>query len=266
MAQKDFTLSIIHKIPDTIRMPLDSIRVHSLEPEYLRELGFYFAADLETADSLNKYRFILSTKENRGNTWGLDLDFLQKTGENSYKIDAETQFPSAMGLYYYGVYDEINERHIFAGKYAVIPLFDEDTPEEVYIAFKANPSLEFLIATNSQRSTEYEINIETKSDSFNVKSPKESVKFQFAGNIRTKEDLSTKKLKIQILSNYREQFENFSTLSSKRFKMKSKVENVYNFDFKASYKLTPGLYYFLLEDVDSGKIYYANKFIVREEN
>lgn len=269
-AQEDFTLAITHQIPETIWMDKDSIKSRFRSRDYMRKKGFYFAANIQTKDSLHKDRFILTTKENQGHTWGINHSFLEKIGEDTYAIDAASYFPSAEGLYYYEIYDEINERRIFTGKYKVV--------EEVMML--ADLEREMIGGgIDNMTKPSWKFNIKKETDSFNIKSSEKSLAFKFAGSIETKEDLTDKKLVVRIhpdnttrtvitqpSSDVVDYSEFYPMFYKNDFVVKKKEGDIYKFNFKANYNLEPGVYYFLLQgDVDTEDVYYAKRFVVKEK-
>jgi len=263
LANEGYSLDIKHLIPDTIRMPIDSISTASHNADYLRELGLYFEADMETADSLSKDRFILTTKNNLGETWSLSYALTEPVEKSPYKIDVIPFLPYSEGLYYYEIYDEINERQIFAGKYNVICIPIGYTPAETSIAFNTNRRLEKLAKKSRKMRSRFQIIRDTMSKDFSLTYPSYRVDFQYEGLILTKEDLNTKNLKLHLFSNKEEDFKNFSPVVADDFSADEVGVNVFDFLFERTYYLSPGLYYFTITDADTNKIFYTNKIIVR---
>jgi len=137
-------------------------------------------------------------------------------------------------------------------------------------SFEELPPFEALIANNARRSFEaafrgFDITFMVRTDSGNSNGQSPIIApFIFSGKFKTEEDPNTRNLKVHIFSNDGKRFKNFDMLYSNELILESEADGVYSFDFKTDYKLSPGLYYFLVEDTSTDEIYYANKFVVRQ--
>jgi len=264
LVQEGFSLDITHLIPDTIRMPADSIATAYFNKKYLAELGLYFAADMETKDSINGERFVMITRESEYATWGYSDALAGTIGEDTYEIYTQPMFPNDIGVYYYEIYDEINERRIFAGKYMVVVENPKGyTSAETSIAFNTNRSLEKLVKKTNKTRRQFQIISDNLIRDFSLEYPDNKVGFEYKGKFYAKDDLAAKNLKIHLFSNKEEDFQNFSTLATHDFVVNNIGFDMFDFAYRKTYYLTPGLYYFLIQDEETGKIYYANKFEVR---
>ncbi len=136
------------------------------------------------------------------------------------------------------------------------------SPNRVIAAnFEPNPSLEFLM-DNNLRSDDYEWT-ETQLQKNVTKTASEAFTFRFSGNLKTTADLSKQQFKLHIFSNKPEAFEEFSPSATHDLILQSTATDTYQIDFQKQMMLSPGLYYYLIEDFSEEQIYFVGKFEVR---
>ena len=142
------------------------------------------------------------------------------------------------------------------------PTQKQKDPGPIAANFDPNPSIEFLIS-NNLRSGDIEWNDIQKPQNKLPSSGNASIPFRFSAKLQSSEDLTEKKFKLHLFSNEEEAFDNFEPMTSFDLNLNSISEGVYSIDFQADLSLTPGLYYYLIEDYEIEKIHYVNKFELR---
>lgn len=119
--------------------------------------------------------------------------------------------------------------------------------------FKQNPLLESHLG-NSVRGGTYHFEI---TQSLFIKE-KAKTTFVLNGSINTDESPIQSTIQVHLFSNSKEDYESFAPLASS-FLSYSPSENGFTFEVKEALKLAPGLYYYLIEDTDSGEIYKVDR-------
>lgn len=127
--------------------------------------------------------------------------------------------------------------------------------------FQPNPELDFLIS-NNLRDSEIVFEIEKFMADVDVSSKFKAITFQFGGRLTAEEDLLGKNFKIHIFSNDKTQFQQFLPLFSHDLKLEQLNSRIYAFDYQKHYLLPSGLYYFMLEDAGTERVYFVEKFLV----
>lgn len=143
------------------------------------------------------------------------------------------------------------------------PTQKQKDPGPIAANFDLNPSIEFLIS-NNLRSDDIEWSDIQKPQNKLQSSGNASIPFRFSAKLQSSEDLTEKKFKLHLFSNKEEAFDNFEPLTSFDLNLNSVSEGVYSIDFQVDLSLTPGLYYYLIEDYEIEKIHYVNKFELRD--
>ena len=128
--------------------------------------------------------------------------------------------------------------------------------------FDPLPALEFLIG-NNLRDADFQWNITDRPKDAALPSPGAAFNFRFAGTVASETNLIKKTFNLHIFSNAPAAYEAFRPLFSYPLPFQPGSENVYPFDFQKQLTLRPGLYYYLIEDTATEKIYWADKFAVR---
>ena len=127
--------------------------------------------------------------------------------------------------------------------------------------FEPNPSLEFLI-DNTQRTGTVTIDINRKQPDVALQGANDSVSFRFAATLKSDEDLAAQDFKLHLFSNDKASFEDFDPLFTNDLVLENPEAGTYTIDFSKTFSLQPGLYYYVLEDLATEKIYYVQKFVV----
>lgn len=129
-------------------------------------------------------------------------------------------------------------------------------------SFDPLPALEFLIG-NNLRDNDLQWNIANRPKDAALPSPGAAFDFRFAGTVTSEINLVEKTFNLHIFSNDPEAFEAFRPISSFSLQLLSPSGNTYPFDFQKRLTLRPGLYYYLIEDTATEKIYWVDKFVVK---
>lgn len=138
----------------------------------------------------------------------------------------------------------------------------ETTSEPIAMAdFSPNPSLDFLIA-NNMRDASLVLEVQEKQPNRKLSANK-TIPFELVASLTTEEDIDNKDFKLHLFSNKKEDFDNFEPLSTFDLNWQSTSANKYSIDFQETINIPAGLYYYLIEDFNTEKIYYVEKFEVR---
>ena len=121
--------------------------------------------------------------------------------------------------------------------------------------FKSNESIEMLM--DNVRSNEVEITIKEISDTLQLNET-----FNLIATLKSEDDLSKKKLKFYLFSNSEEAFEAFEPLSTDDVAVLPTGKNAYLLDIHKSLDLLEGLYYFLVQNDEIGKLYLVGRFVI----
>ena len=128
--------------------------------------------------------------------------------------------------------------------------------------FEPNPSLDFLIA-NNVRNNEITLTIQQKQSNVELNNNGDKTAFKIAGQFESATNLSDKDFKLHLFSNKKADFDNFEPFSTFDLTLLPDTDNIYKIANSQSLDLKPGLYYYLIEDYGTEKIYYVEKFEVR---
>ena len=134
--------------------------------------------------------------------------------------------------------------------------------QPVYAAeFEPNPQLEILVS-NNVRNNDFEWEIEQRQGNYQIKDKTGTVQFQFKAVLKSNQNLEGKTFKIHLFSNDKKQFDDFNPLSSEDLTLNKTDEGTYRIDYQKKLNLKLGLYYYLIEEFDIEKVYFADKFLV----
>lgn len=136
-----------------------------------------------------------------------------------------------------------------------------DPPPPIAANFDPNPSLEFLIE-NNVRDAEFELEVENAPGDISLPSLAEPFNFQFGAVITSEENLLDQDFKLYLFSNDRADFQNFRPLSTNDLTLNKTADDTFRIDFQKNMTLSPGLYYYMLEDFAEEQIYFVQKFRV----
>lgn len=128
------------------------------------------------------------------------------------------------------------------------------------VDFSPNPQLEVLIgsAYRSSNAT-FRVNQPEKASSFIAKNG--IIPFVLKGYLESNSKPINQSFKVFVFSNKEEEYLNFKPLFSQKLTFGEKNGQQIPFEILANLTLTPGLYYFLIED-EEANIYFVSKFRV----
>lgn len=129
--------------------------------------------------------------------------------------------------------------------------------------FEPNPALELLIR-NNVRSGDFELSVANLLQEFLVTSTDKSVDFEFIGTVESSENLLENQYSIHFFSSDPTAYQNFETILTNDFNLKELEKNTYLFEFEKRLTLTPGLYYFLIENKETEQIHFVERIVVQE--
>ena len=139
---------------------------------------------------------------------------------------------------------------------------EEAPPRAIAANFTPNPALEFLIE-NNLRDNDISVKLDRKQENVQLNRADETTKFEVVFELQSREGPTQQDFKLHLFSNDRQAFEDFSPLFTNEVEVVPLEADVYRIDFEQTYPLQPGLYYYVLEDVGTEKIYLVDKFEVR---
>jgi hypothetical protein len=82
--------------------------------------------------------------------------------------------------------------------------------------------------------------------------------------LKSSQKLKDKNFKLHIFSNDKKEFADFNPSFSFDISLENTEADSYQINFQKKLTLKPGLYYYLLEDFDIEKIYFTEKFNVKD--
>lgn len=138
----------------------------------------------------------------------------------------------------------------------------EPAPRAIAANFVPNPSLEFLIE-NNLRDAELSVKLTKQQTDVQLDGADEPAPFAIRLQMQSREDISQQDFKLHLFSNDRQAFDDFAPISSDDLDIVPLEADVYEINFKKSYSLEPGLYYYLVEDFSEEKIHLVQKFEVK---
>lgn len=150
-----------------------------------------------------------------------------------------------------------NEEPILRGEEAFSALSPANMAD-----FEPNPQIEILIE-NTTRNNDFELMIEQKQEDLKITKTYGEVDFQFKAVLKSSQKLKDKNFKLHIFSNDKKEFDDFNPSFSFDISLENTEEDSYQINFQKKLTLKPGLYYYLLEDFDIEKIYFTEKFNVK---
>lgn len=135
----------------------------------------------------------------------------------------------------------------------------KEKPKVFAANFEPNPILENMIERQVRKATFSFKMVQPKSNQA-IKLQGGQANFQFSGSLENPENIDPLPVfTFYLFSNKAADYEEFSPLETRELG----IENL-QFDFSFSKSIEPGLYYYLIEDSDSGKIYKVGKVRVEE--
>lgn len=128
--------------------------------------------------------------------------------------------------------------------------------------FVPNPDLENFIG-NTVRSGAFQLNITQPLPNSQLHRNRGQVEFKLEGTIEGKPVEENWPLQIHLFSNKKEDYQNFKSIWTAPVFLNSDGDPR-SFSITKSLPLTPGLYYFILENSDSGEMLYVGRFINKD--
>jgi hypothetical protein len=129
--------------------------------------------------------------------------------------------------------------------------------------FTPNPSLEFLIDNNLRADDIVWSNIQLQPD-VKLAGNQASFTFQFSSTLTTTEPFEAQTMLLHLFSNQAEDFDNFEPLQSFELRLDKTDEQQYEIQFEQPLQLSPGLYYYLIENAATEQIYKVARFELRQ--
>jgi hypothetical protein len=124
------------------------------------------------------------------------------------------------------------------------------------------PALELLI-DNNVRSTDFQWVDTNPPPDVSLPSPGAAFNFRFSGALTSEANLPEKEFQLHLFSNDPDAFAVFNPLSSFPLTFEETAERTFKVDFQKPLTLRAGLYYYLIEDTATEKIYWVGKFMVK---
>ena len=121
-----------------------------------------------------------------------------------------------------------------------------------------NPVLDSQIG-NATRGGDYHFTIKSPKKEAYLKTELGVSVFEFSGLLETDESDISSTFQVHLFSNKKEDYENFDTKLTLPLEFNKKEDGVFEFSLTQRIKLSPGLFYYLLEDADSGEIIFVDK-------
>jgi len=127
--------------------------------------------------------------------------------------------------------------------------------------YSVNPLLESLV-NNNKTSTDIVFTVQSQQSDVKLTKKNGSVNFRVSGLVEGEEEiLSEGTYKLYIFNNNIEQYRSFLPKFSQEITFDKKD---YHFDVQVDIALTPGLYYYLIEEADTEEQFFVGKFRVEK--
>lgn len=126
--------------------------------------------------------------------------------------------------------------------------------------FAPNPLLEDQMG-NTSRSIDFEIALIQPDPNYSFKRVQGKINFQLEGQIKTAEEVIETPLQLLIFTNKVADYQTYQPIKSVSLTLGT-AANSFPFSYQESLDLSSGLYYVLIEDMDTGELYKIQKFRV----
>ncbi len=126
--------------------------------------------------------------------------------------------------------------------------------------FAPNPLLEDQMG-NTTRSIGFEIALTQPNPNYSFKRIQGEINFQLKGQIKTSEEAIETPLQLLLFNNKVEAYEAYQPIKAIPLTLGT-AEEAFSFSYQESLNLSSGLYYMLIEDMDTGELYKIQKFRV----
>ncbi len=140
------------------------------------------------------------------------------------------------------------------------PADRQPTSRPIAAHFAPNPLLEDQMG-NVSRSIGFEIAITQPGPNHSFKLTQAKVNFQLEGQIKTSEEAIETPLQLLLFNNKVEAYEAYQSIKAIPLTLGT-AEEAFSFSYQESLSLSSGLYYMLIEDMDTGELYKVQKFRV----
>lgn len=124
------------------------------------------------------------------------------------------------------------------------------------------PALELLI-DNNVRSDDFQWVDTNPPPDVSQPSPGAAFSFRFSGTLTSEANLAEKEFQLHLFSNAPDAFAAFDPLFSFPLTVEGTPEATFQVDFQKTLTLRPGLYYYLIEEVATERIFWVGKFMVK---
>ncbi|MFN0013301.1 MAG: hypothetical protein ACKVU2_02025 [Saprospiraceae bacterium] len=140
------------------------------------------------------------------------------------------------------------------------PLPKAREPRLLAADFRPNPRLEDLMNTQF-RGDKYQFQVNRPAPGANLSRKQKQVAFRLEGTVETDVREISVPFRVLVFSNLPEDYEQFRPAYAARLSFE-KTDRIFSFRLDERLALAPGLYYFLIEDEDSGMVFHAGKVSV----
>ncbi len=114
---------------------------------------------------------------------------------------------------------------------------------------------------NTTRSIGFEIALTQPNSNYSFKRIQGEINFQLKGQIKTSEEAIETPLQLLLFNNKVEAYEAYQPIKAIPLTLGT-AEEAFSFSYQESLSLSSGLYYILIEDMDTGELYKIQKFRV----
>lgn len=171
-----------------------------------------------------------------------DIDSLEKDKPSLKKATPATEIPTEQRL-------------------SPPPSSIKKTPPPIAANFEANPVLEKFMGS-SVRGDSFDFSVLIPSANAVFKTNTGSFEFQLQGQVRTEEALEDYTFRWLLFSNQEADYKTFRFLESQALEFTPQNEG-FAFKVQTTLDLPNGLYYYIIEDEDSGEMAFVEKFEIR---
>lgn len=140
------------------------------------------------------------------------------------------------------------------------PLPKPREPRLLAAAFRPNLRLEALMNTQF-RGEKYQFRVNRPAPGANLSRQQKQVAFRLEGTVETDAGEISAPFRVLVFSNLQQDYEQFRPAYAARLSFE-KTDRVFSFRLDERLTLAPGLYYYLIEDEDSGMVYFVGKMSV----
>lgn len=140
------------------------------------------------------------------------------------------------------------------------PAESQPSSRPIAAHFAPNPLLEDQIG-NTSRSIDFEIALTQPNPNYSFKRVQGKINFQLEGQVKTSEEAIETPLQLLLFTNKVEAYEAYQPIKAIPLTLGT-AEEVFSFSYQESMSLSSGLYYMLIEDMDTGELYKIQKFRV----